>query len=48
MPVGSAGGNPSQNPWNATQAQPFMYYYGSQPMTSQQAHNPCVGQDHGY
>jgi hypothetical protein len=48
MPVGSAGGNPSQNPWNTMQAQPSMSYYGSQPMTSQQAQNPYAGHGHGY
>jgi hypothetical protein len=36
MPIESAGGNPSQNPWNATQAQPFMSYDGIHPMMYQQ------------
>jgi hypothetical protein len=35
MIVGSVGANHSQNPWNAMQSQPFMSYYGSQPMTYQ-------------
>jgi hypothetical protein len=48
MLVGSAGGNPSQNPWNAMQAQPFLSYYESHPMTSQQAQNLYAGHDHGY
>jgi hypothetical protein len=48
MPIRSAGGNPSQNPWNVMQAQPFTSYYGSQPMTYQQVQNPYAGHDHGY
>ena len=48
MPVGSTGGNPSQYPWNATQAQTFMSYYESQPMTSQKAQNMYASHDHGY
>jgi hypothetical protein len=48
MPVGSAGGNPSQNPWNVMEAHPFMSYYGSQSMMSQQAQNPYASHDHGY
>jgi hypothetical protein len=35
MPIGSVGGKPSQNPWNAMQAHPFTSYYGSHSMTSQ-------------
>jgi hypothetical protein len=35
MPIESAGETPSQNPCNATQAQPFMSYYGNQSMMSQ-------------
>jgi hypothetical protein len=48
MPIGSVGGNLSQNPWNATQAQPFTSYYGSHPMTSQQAQNLYASHNHGY
>jgi hypothetical protein len=48
MPIGSAGGNPSQNPWNVMQSQPFTSYYGNQQMMSQQAPNPNVGHSHGY
>jgi hypothetical protein len=48
MLVISAGSNPSQNPWNATQAHPFTSYYGNQQMMSQQAPNPYVGHGHGY
>jgi hypothetical protein len=48
MLVGLARGNPSQNPWNAMQAQPFTSYYRSQSMTSQQAQKPYTGHGHGY
>jgi hypothetical protein len=48
MLIRSAGGNPSQNTWNVTQAQPFTSYYESQSMTSQQAHNPYASHGHGY
>jgi hypothetical protein len=42
------GGNPSQNPWNAMQAQPFTSYYGNQQMMSQKVPNPYAGHGHGY
>jgi hypothetical protein len=29
MPIRLEGGNPSENPWNVTQAQPFTSYYRS-------------------
>jgi hypothetical protein len=48
MLVGSTGRNTSQNPWNATQSQPFTYYYGNQQMMSQQAPNLYAGHVHGY
>jgi hypothetical protein len=48
MPIRSIGGNPSQNPWNATQDHPFTSYYGNQSMMSQQEHNLYVGHGHGY
>jgi hypothetical protein len=48
MPIGSTGINPSQNTWNATQAQPFSSYYGSQPMTFQQVQNSYAGHNHGF
>jgi hypothetical protein len=48
MPIRSAGGNLSQNPWNAMETQPFTSYYRSHPMTSQQEHNPYTGHGHGY
>jgi hypothetical protein len=48
MPIGLAGGNPSQNPWNVMQDQPFTSYYGSQSMMSQQAQYPYVSHGHGY
>ena len=48
MPIRSTGGNPSQNPWNVTQAQPFTSYYRSHSMMSQQAQNSYVGHSHGY
>jgi hypothetical protein len=48
MPVGLEGGNHSQSPWNATQAHPFMSYFGSQSMKSQQAQNLYIGHNHGY
>jgi hypothetical protein len=48
MLVRSVGGNPSQNPWNVTQAQPFTSYYGNQSMMPQQAQNHYAGHLHGY
>jgi hypothetical protein len=48
MTVRSVGGNPSQIPWNAMHAQPFMSYYGNQHMMSQHAPNPYTGHSHGY
>jgi hypothetical protein len=48
MHVGSAGANPSQNPWNVTKAQHFASYYGSHLMMYQQEKNPYVGHGHGY
>jgi hypothetical protein len=48
MPIRSAGGIPSENPWNATHAQPSMSYYGSQSMMPQQEKNMYAGYGHGF
>lgn len=48
MLMGSAWGNPSQSPLNVIHAQPYMSYFGNQPMMSPQTQNLYASHGHGF